>query len=153
MPATFRKGDIFHTDGLRAYAHACSSAGTMDTGISVAFKKKWPQMFEQYAASCHDGRFRLGDVLAFAEGDEVVYTLAIQEAPAKKAKISALTKSLKTMVELASAANIDRVGIPRVGTGQAGLDWPRVKKILTEVGEETKVTLVVFEQFIRDTSA
>jgi O-acetyl-ADP-ribose deacetylase (regulator of RNase III) len=144
MPTVFSKGDIFHTDGLRAYAHGCDCAGGMDAGVAVAFKKTWPRMFEEYRVRCEEGRFQLGDVFAWSEGDEVVYNLGIQQQKAKKAKMSALAKSLKTMAELAQKAGIDRVGLPRIGAAQGGLDWPRVKKILSEVGQETSVTLVVF---------
>jgi O-acetyl-ADP-ribose deacetylase (regulator of RNase III) len=153
MPAIFEKGDLFHTDGLRTYAHGCDCAGQMDKGIAVAFKKKWPLMYEEYRARCQDGRFRLGDVFVWSEGDEVVYNLAIQEQSTQKAKVTALTKSLKTTAELAQKAGIERVALPRIGAGQGGLDWPRVKKILLEVGRETSVTFVVFEQFIRNANA
>jgi len=153
MPAIYKKGDIFHTDGLRAYAHGCDCAGQMDKGVAVAFKKKWPLMYEEYRARCQDGRFRLGDVFAWSEGEEVVYSLGIQEQSTQKAKVPALSKSLKTMAELAQKAGIERVGLPRIGTGQGGLEWPRVKKVLSEVGRETSVTFVVFEQFIRSASA
>ncbi len=151
MPTTFEKGDIFHTEGLRAYAHGCHCAGSMDAGVAVAFKKRWPGMFDAYQAHCEAKRFHLGDVLTYSEGDEVVYCLAIQESATKKANLAALTKSVKTMADRATHAGIDRVGLPRIGTGPAGLDWPRVKKTLSEVGKELPVTLVVFEQFIRRT--
>jgi O-acetyl-ADP-ribose deacetylase (regulator of RNase III) len=153
MPTIFEKGDIFHTDGLRAYAQGCDCAGQMDKGVGVAFKKKWPLMYDEYRARCLDGGFRLGDVFAWNEGDEVVYNLGIQEQSTDKAKIAALTKSLATMTDLAEKAAIERVGLPRIGTGQGGLEWARVKKILSEVGQKTSVTLVVFEQFIRTPSA
>ena len=149
MPAIFTKGDIFHTEGLRAYAHASNCAGAMDSGVSVAFKKRWPRMFEEYQLRCADGRFRLGDVFVWTEGDETVYTLAVQEHWKQKAKLPALAKSLRHMVELAKAAGIEKVGLPRIGAGPLGFDWARVKKVATEVGDETTVTLVVFEQFIR----
>jgi O-acetyl-ADP-ribose deacetylase (regulator of RNase III) len=153
MPASFSKGDIFHTDGIRAYAHGCDCAGGMDAGVAVAFKKKWPRMFEEYRARCADGRFRLGDVFVWSEGEEVVYSLGIQEQSTKKAKLPALMKSLRVMAELAQKAGVDRIGLTRIGAGAGGLDWPRVKKILSEVGEETSVMLVVFEQFIRTANA
>jgi O-acetyl-ADP-ribose deacetylase (regulator of RNase III) len=124
----------------------------MDTGVAVAFKKKWPLMYAEYQARCQDGRFRLGDVFAWSEGGEVVYNLGIQEKSDQKAKIVTLTKALKTMAELAQKEGIERVGLPRIGTGPAGLDWPRVKKVLSEVGGGTSVTFVVFEQFIRAAS-
>ena len=153
MPTIFQEGDIFQTNGLRSYAHGCDCAGQMDKGVGVAFKKKWPKMYEEYKARCQDGRFRLGEVLVWNEGDEVVYTLGIQQQSADKPKIAALEQSLTTMAELAQKAGIERVGLPRIGAGPSGLDWPRVKKILSEVGEKTSVTFVVFEKFVRGAGA
>jgi O-acetyl-ADP-ribose deacetylase (regulator of RNase III) len=149
MPAIFTKGDIFQTEGLRAYAHGCNCAGSMDAGIASAFKKRWPRMFEEYQARCADGRFHLGDVLVWSEGDETVYNLAIQEHWKKKAKIPALARTLRRAAELAAAAGIAQIGLPRIGAGLGGLDWPRVRKVISEVGAETGVTFVVFEQFVR----
>lgn len=149
MPATFVKGDLFATEGLRAYAHGCNCAGAMDAGVAVAFKKRWPRMFEEYQARCADGRFHLGDVFVWNEGDEVVYNLATQEHWKKRSKLPALSRALRKMVELAEKSGVERIGLPRIGAGLGGLDWQRVKSMIEEVGVETKVTLVVFEQFVR----
>jgi O-acetyl-ADP-ribose deacetylase (regulator of RNase III) len=149
MPTTFTKGDLFNTEGIRAYAHGCNCAGTMDAGVAVAFKKRWPRMFEEYAARCADGRFHLGDVFVWNDGSVVVYNLATQEHWKKKAKLPALAKALRKSVELAAHAGVERIGLPRIGAGLGGLEWPRVKSVLGVVGGETPVTLVVFEQFVR----
>ena len=149
MPVSFIKGDLFNTPGLRAYAHGCNCAGAMDSGVAVAFKKRWPRMFEEYAARCADGRFHLGDVFVWSEGDVSVYNLAIQEHWKKKAKVPALTRALRKTVELAALAGVERLGLPRIGAGLGGLDWPRVKSVLAAIGAETTVTLMVFEQFVR----
>lgn len=149
MPTIFVKGDIFATPDLRAYAHGCNCSGTMDTGISVAFKKRWPQMFEEYRLLCEDKRFRLGDVFVWNDGNDVIYNLGLQEHWKTPAKIAALAKALKKMIELASGVGIKAVGLPRLGTGLGGLDWTRAKKLLSEHGEGTNLSLVVFEQFVR----
>src|SRR4051812_46599141 len=104
MPTSFVKGDLFNTDGIRAYAHGCSCAGVMDTGVAVAFKKRWPRMVEEYAARCADRRFRLGDVFVWSEGDVVIYTLGTQEHWKERAKLPALKMALRKMVELAAHA-------------------------------------------------
>jgi O-acetyl-ADP-ribose deacetylase (regulator of RNase III) len=151
MPAIFTKGDIFGTDDVRAYAHGCNCAGGMDAGIAVQFKARWPRMYEEYAARCADGRFALGDVFVWNEGDVTIYNLATQTHWRKKAQYPALAKSLRRMVELATNAGIVRVGLPRIAAGLGGLDWVRVKRMIGEVGAESeKVTLVVFEQFVRE---
>jgi len=150
MPAIFTKGDIFATDDVKAYAHGCNCAGSMDAGIAVQFKARWPRMFEEYAARCADGRFTLGDVFVWSEGEHTIYNLATQAHWRKKAQFPALARSLRKMVELAGNAGIARVGLPRIGAGLGGLDWVRVRRLIAEVGEAApKVELVVFEQFVR----
>ena len=150
MPVLFSKGDLFATEGLTAFAHGCNCAGAMGAGIAIEFKRRWPRMFEEYAARCADGRFGLGDVFTWTDDKGVtIYNLGTQAHWRKKSQIPALAKALRKMVELAAAAGIERVGLPRIGAGLGGLDWMRVKRVLAEVGAETPVTLVVFEQFIR----
>jgi O-acetyl-ADP-ribose deacetylase (regulator of RNase III) len=153
MPTSFVKGDLFATEGIRAYAHGCNCAGAMDSGVAVAFKKRFPRMFEEYQLRCAEGRFKLGDVFVWNEGDEVVYNLGIQDNWKTRPKLAAFAKALRKTVELAGHARTERVGLPRIGAGVGGLDWPRVRKVLTEIGEETTVELVVFEQFVRAPSA
>ncbi len=152
MPVELIKGDIFASD-LRAFAQGVNCAGAMDAGIAVAFKKKWPRMFEDYHARCEDGRLKLGDVFAWTDGEVTVYNLAIQEHWKKKATMAGLTRALKKTIELATHASVDRIGVPRIGTGLGGLEWPRVKSVLEQLGSETPIEFKVFEQFIRDNPA
>ena len=116
MPTTFTKGDLFSAEGTRAYAHGCNLQGTMDTGVSVAFKKKWPRMFEEYAAACAAKSLRLGDVIAFRDGEQVVYSLALQEQAASKAKWPALIGALEKWSRLrrrtASTGSPSRASVP-----------------------------------------
>jgi O-acetyl-ADP-ribose deacetylase (regulator of RNase III) len=149
MPAVFLKGDLFATPGLHAFAHGCNCAGAMGAGVAIEFRRRWPRMYDEYVARCADGRFALGDVFPWSEGEDTVYNLGTQAHWRKKAQRSALSKSVGRMTELAQNAGIDRVGLPRIGAGLGGLDWVRVNRILTEIGGETTVTLMVFEQFVR----
>jgi O-acetyl-ADP-ribose deacetylase (regulator of RNase III) len=149
VPTIFTKGDLFTTEGVRAYAHGCNCAGTMDAGVSVAFKKRWPALLEAYAQRCAERKIKLGDVFTWTSGEDTVFCLAIQETGAKKATLPALERALKTMVELAAAAKITKIALPRLGAGTAALDGLRVKRMLEKLGAETTVTLLVFEQFVR----
>jgi O-acetyl-ADP-ribose deacetylase (regulator of RNase III) len=149
MPVTFVKGDLFHTEGVHAYANGCNASGAMDAGVAAAFKKRFPRMFDEYRQRCEDGRFSLGDVFVWSEGDEVVYNLAIQQNWKTRSKLPALSRAVRKMAKLAEQSGVKRVGLPRLGAGLGGLDWRRVKSVLEEVGGETSIELVVFEQFIR----
>jgi O-acetyl-ADP-ribose deacetylase (regulator of RNase III) len=149
MATIYTKGDLFNTDGIRAYAFATNAEGTMDTGIAVAIKKKFPGMADTLKERAAKGALSLGDVISHKEKDETVFALVLQEAETKKATLAALTKAVGSLVEIAKKAGHERVGMAHPGTGRAALEWPRVKSILTEIGDETDVALVVFEQFIR----
>jgi O-acetyl-ADP-ribose deacetylase (regulator of RNase III) len=98
MPATFTEGDLFARSDIRAWAHGCNCAGAMGAGIAVEFKRRFPRMFEEYKLRCADGRFGLGDVFVWSEGELTVYNLGTQEHWRKKAQLPALSKAVGRMV-------------------------------------------------------
>jgi O-acetyl-ADP-ribose deacetylase (regulator of RNase III) len=148
MPTALVKGDIFETPGVRAYAFGANTDGTMDAGISVAMKKRWPALAEAFAAHCAGAKLNLGDVFVWTHEDVTVFALAIQQGD-KRPSMTALTHAIRRMLTLAQEAKILRVGVPRIGTGTNGLDWTRVRKMLSEVSVGQPVRLDVFEQFVR----
>ncbi|WP_146652666.1 macro domain-containing protein [Labilithrix luteola] len=151
MPTMFVKGDMFATPEIKAFAHGVNCAGRMEAGIAVAFKKRWPAMFEAYAKKCEEGTLQPGDVFVWKEGDQVVFNLAIAQEETAKPKLNALVTALGKTIELAKADGIEKIAMPRLGAAKAksGLDWTRVRKVITETAEIAPVTLMVFEQFVR----
>jgi O-acetyl-ADP-ribose deacetylase (regulator of RNase III) len=148
MPTAIIKGDIFETEGIHAYAFGANTDGSMDIGIAIAMKKRWPALAEAFAARCQSTKLSLGDVFMWSDGALTVFALGIQHGT-KKPTLSALTRALTRMLELASEAKIERIGLPRVGGGPGGLDWTRVRKMLAEISVNHPVRLEVFEQFVR----
>jgi O-acetyl-ADP-ribose deacetylase (regulator of RNase III) len=148
MPTAITKGDIFETQGIHAYAFGANTDGSMDAGIAIAMKKRWPALAEAFAVRCEGGKLNLGDVFVWTEGELTVFALGIQQGT-KKPTLSALTHAVTRMLELASEAKITRIGLPRVGGGPGGLDWTRVRKMLGEISVNHPVRLEVFEQFVR----
>lgn len=153
MPVIFTKGDLLQTPGLHAFAHGCDLSGAMGSGLSLAFKKRWPAMFAEVQAHIAARRPQIGDLLAWTDGTDTVYSLMLQDSPEKKAKLTAFDRATQAMVKAATEAKIEQIGMGRIGAGPAGLDWLRVKRVLTERTEGAPVTVNVFEQFIRTKTA
>src|SRR5882672_10229960 len=108
----------------------------MSAGIAVAVRQRWPEFADAYRAHCADNKFQLGDVFTWrpgGEGDLVIYALGLQSGGAKP-KISTLERATRAMIERAPADGVQAVLFPRIGAGKNGLDWLRVKRILTEIG-------------------
>jgi O-acetyl-ADP-ribose deacetylase (regulator of RNase III) len=148
MPTAIIKGDIFETKDIHAYALGANTDGTMDTGIAIAMKKRWPAFAEAFAARCAGGKLNLGEVFVWTEGEITVFALGIQNGD-KKPSMTALTHAVRRMLALAAEAKIKRIGVPRIGAGPNGLDWTRVRKMLGEISVGQAVRLDVFEQFVR----
>ncbi|HEX4339452.1 MAG TPA: macro domain-containing protein [Polyangiaceae bacterium] len=152
MPTRFIKGDILDaTDtrvGKRAVVFGADCAGRMDAGIAVAIARHWPAFAEAFSEHCTTTRMQLGDVFSFKQGEVVVYAVGIQRDGGKP-KLAALERGLAKMALLAEADEVSVVLLPRIGSGKNGLDWDRVKRILSAIGKNAPMELLVYEQFVR----
>jgi O-acetyl-ADP-ribose deacetylase (regulator of RNase III) len=148
MSIEFKSGDIFATPGVSAFAHGCNCTGVMGKGIAVAFKLRWPEMFELYRTKCKTGDFRLGDVFCWKESGNIVFNLGTQQSWQTNAELWAIESALRKMLIKAEAEHVDTIVMPRIGAGLGGLDWHLVKSRIADIGAETKVRLIVCETFV-----
>jgi O-acetyl-ADP-ribose deacetylase (regulator of RNase III) len=148
MPTTFTQGDLFAGNGFLAMAHGCNCAGAMGAGIAVEFKRRFPKMFEEYRKRCKEGHFRLGDVMVWKEKDQTIFNLGTQEHWRVGAELPAIVKAVGQMVSLADSGGIERIGLPRIGAGNGGLPWPKVRDVLERAGNGSRVEMVVFETYV-----
>ncbi len=152
MPANFVKGDILdeasQSTGPRALAFAADCGGATTAGVAAAVAKRWPAFADAFRAHAGSGKMQLGDVFEWREGDLRVYALGVMKGAAKP-KVSSIERALRAALERAATDAIPRVLVPRVGGGKTGLDWTRVKRVLTDAAAERAIEVVVFEQFVR----
>lgn len=150
VPVIFTKGDMLHTDGVRTFAHACDATLALDSGPSLALAKRWPALRDESARAAASRRLEPGEVLSWTDGEIAVYSLIVRRAPDKPAKLAALERGVRALLELAVADGRLEIATGRLGAGAPGLDWTRVKKVLTELTASSPVSLLVFEQFVRE---
>lgn len=149
MPTTFVSGDLFAVPGPAVLAHGCNCAGAMGKGIAVEFRRRFPQMYDEYKRRCKEGRFALGDVFVWSEpGGSTVFNLGTQRTWRSKAELSAIRKSLTHAIQIAEERALERIHLPRIGAGLGGIPWEDVKALLVELGASTQVELRVFEEYV-----
>ena len=137
------EGDLFDV-GLPALGHGCNCAGSMSGGIAVDFRRLDERMYEEYARRCRDKTFRLGDVLPWQLDDgRIVDNLATEQRPGPDARPDAIRTSVAAMLADAEQRGLDRVGVPRLGSGIGGLEWSDVEAALAEVARPSRVVLTV----------
>lgn len=139
---TAMTGDLF-TAGLPAIGHGCNCAGSMGAGIALAFKQRFPDMYQEYRRRCRAGEFRLGDIMVWETPDLVIYNLATQPVPRPSATLEAIDTSVRAALADAAGRGLAQLGLPRVGAGLGGLNWPDVADVLDRASADSLVELVV----------
>ena len=101
------RGDLFATPGLEALGHGCNCAGSMEKGIAVAFRERWPEMYAAYKARCRERRFGLGDVFLWEQDGVCVFNLGTQKSWRSRAKLPAIRSAVLEMLRLAEARGLN----------------------------------------------
>lgn len=144
MSVAHRTGDLFAQPDLDALAHGVNCLGAMGAGIAVLFKRRWPAMYEEYAAACRTGNLAVGGHLPWRAPDGLwVYNLASQHRTGADARLEAIEPSLRLAVAHAEENFVDSIGLPRIGSDIGGLTWADVLAVIETVGATTAVRLVV----------
>jgi len=149
MSVIYTKGNIFLLNKeVIAFAHGCNCAGSMGKGIAVTFRKKWPEMYQEYKRRCSKKQFKLGDVFYWQEEGYQIFNLGTQKHWRSKAELNAIKKAITTMLTLAEQQAIRTIALPKIGAGLGGLNWQVVKDAIQQIAEQTQITLIVVEEYI-----
>lgn len=163
MTVVIKKGDLFsHSSSKHQHTcigHGVNSAGAMGAGIAVEFKKRYPEMFQEYRNRCYSGLIFPGITWAWRElegtfitkqeilGEDCIwiYNLAIKAHWKLDATYEAIEGSLKNMAIHMNENSLKEVGLPWIGCGLGGLEKTKVKTIMEKISEEYKINIIVYE--------
>jgi O-acetyl-ADP-ribose deacetylase (regulator of RNase III) len=142
---TWRDGDLF-TSGLPALAHGVNCRGVMGAGIAVAFRQRWPEMYESYRKRCLKGNLIPGEIMTWrdARSRTVIFNLATQDQPGACAQPWMITAAAGQMItEALHDFRITEIGLPAIGCGIGGLGPGDLVSALAPY-ENAPVNLTVF---------
>lgn len=125
-------GDLFD-GGYEAIGHGINCKGVQGAGIALQFKNRFPGQYRTYRTLCLRGELIPGGVQIWNEGGYCGFNIASQDEPGADAKISWLREGLIEAAQIAKAADIPTIAIPRIGCGIGGLTWPQVRDTILEV--------------------
>ena len=167
------KGDLFDpSHNFDALAQGVNTFGLMGAGIAVPFREKWPEMYEEYKALCAKHGAYLGGLVHIwtsaptstqflvrteAHGDgpipmfETIYGMTIynmfsQIEPGSNGSYALIRQSAIMVLQDAESQGFERVGLPWIGCGIAGLERHNVAHIFETVFGNSEVEFVLVEQ-------
>lgn len=145
----YKTGDILE-ESAEALVNTVNCVGLMGRGISLQFKKAWPDNFKAYAAACRRHEIQPGRMFVFAT-DRLTNPHYIINFPTKrhwrgKSRLEDIEAGLKALVAEIRQRGIHSIAVPPLGAGLGGLEWSEVRMRIEEAMRDlSEVSVVVFE--------
>ena len=141
---SFVTGDIL-TSSAHCLVNTVNCEGYMGKGIAYQFKKKFPENNKNYVAACKAGTFTVGNILFFSEKDKMIANFPTKNKWKEKSKYSYIKDGLFSLAKGIEANKIQSIAIPPLGCGNGGLDWNRVKQMITESLKDSSANIIIYE--------
>lgn len=127
---TLVTGNLFASEA-QTLVNAVNCAGVMGKGIALAFKRRFPEMFADYAARCQRGEVRLGEPYLY-RGAALPWILNF---PTKRhwrpaSRLEDIIAGLACLEAHYRTWGITSLAVPALGCGAGQLDWNAVRPVL-----------------------
>lgn len=146
---TFKKGNILDS-GAEALVNTVNTQGVMGKGIALQFKKAFPYNFKKYEEACKAGELAPGKLLIVKDQDLVGGSVWVINFPTKTSwrkpsEYEYIEKGLDELVKRMAELDIKTIALPPLGSGNGGLDWERVKAMITDKLSGIPQEIIVYE--------
>ena len=141
-------GNLLEAD-TEALVNAVNTEGVMGKGIALQFKKKYPEMFEDYQRACKEGQVQPGRMHVYERLD-LFNPRYIINFPTKRqwrtpSSIEDINTGLNALAGVIRKRGIKSIALPALGCGNGGLDWSEVlPAIRSALADLTDVRLLVY---------
>ncbi len=144
----FVEGNLLDAD-VEAIVNTVNTVGVMGKGIALMFKEAFPENFRSYAAACKRGEVLVGKMFV-TRRDDLLGPRWIINFPTKQhwrgpSHIDWIAQGLQDLRRVISEKAIRSVAVPPLGTGNGGLEWNEVRRLITHaLGDLEGVEVVVY---------
>lgn len=145
----YKTGNLLdaNTDAL---VNTVNTVGVMGKGIALQFKERYPYNYKVYAAACKAGEVKVGKMLVVKDrdfnGEKWIINFPTKTEWFKKSQYNYIEEGLQDLIAVIKTHNIKSIAIPPLGSGNGGLKWQNVKKIMDQyLGHLKDVEIIVYE--------
>ncbi|WP_226086700.1 macro domain-containing protein [Mesobacillus sp. S13] len=138
----YTTGDLL-SSSAEALVNTVNCEGYMGKGIAYQFKLKFPENNKDYVKACKTGELQIGKLHYYKEDSKIIVNFPTKNKWRAKSKMEYVEKGLDELVPLIEKLGVQSIAIPPLGSGNGGLVWSEVKKLieekLTVVDEKVKI--------------
>ena len=122
-------GNILKSDA-DCLINTVNCEGFMGKGLAYQFKNMFPKTNISYVDTCKHNELHPGKLHYHLENGKLIINFPTKDRWREKSKIEYIDDGMKALVKLVYEKNIKSIAIPPLGSGNGGLEWEKVKKVI-----------------------
>jgi len=140
----FVKGNIFQASA-QTIVNTVNLRGTMGKGLALAFKDKYPGLFESYAIDVMEKKIAIGLPTIWKGKDKWVVNFPTKDDWRKPSEYSYIEKGLAGLRVKLDEWGVLSLALPPLGCGLGSLDWNKVRPMIETYLGDMEMSIEVFE--------
>lgn len=147
MVTIVENGDIFKSKA-QTWVNTVNTVGVMGKGIALGFKRRFPEMFEEYTERCKRKEVQLGRPYLYKrEKDPWVLNFPTKEHWRQSANLAAIVEGLNHLERNYEQWAIKSLAVPPLGCGEGQLEWRVVGPTLYRHLKRLEIPVELFAPF------
>lgn len=143
-------GDIFDSE-KQTLVNTVNCVGVMGKGIAKEFKRRYPNMFEDYKKLCKQQEIKVGKLTIY-EANDIFSKKKILNFPTKDhwkspSKLTDVINGLDYFISNYKTWNITSIAFPPLGCGNGGLEWSYVGRIMYQKLKVLPIDIEIYAPF------
>lgn len=142
---TYITGDIFKSKA-QVITNTVNCVGAMGKGLALEFKKRYPEMFEDYKKRCESREVLPGRPYLWENEKVQILNFPTKRHWKESSRLSDIEDALKYLAENYAQMGITTLALPPLGCGLGGLEWSEVKPLIENyLGPIADLEVFVYE--------
>jgi O-acetyl-ADP-ribose deacetylase (regulator of RNase III) len=137
------KGDIFESKA-QVIVNTVNCQGIMGKGLALAFKQKYPDMFNAYQQECRTRKLRIGRPTLYQKSTPWILNFPTKDTWRANSKIEYLEKGLEFLVAHYKNAGINSIAFPKLGAQNGKLSWDEVGPVMARYLSQLEVAAYIY---------
>ncbi len=143
------KGNILDSEA-QALVNTVNTVGVMGKGIALQFKKAFLNNLKAYEEACKRKEIEVGKLFVTRDsnlntGEKIIINFPTKTDWQKPSEYSYIEAGLNDLISVIKNYEIKSIAIPPLGSGNGGLEWERVKKMIDNKLNSIDIEIFVYE--------
>lgn len=142
-------GNILESNA-QALVNTVNTVGVMGKGIALQFKKAYPNNYKAYIEACKREEIVIGKLFVTRDtnlnsGEKIIINFPTKKDWRKPSEYSYIEEGLRDLINVIKEYHIISIAIPPLGSGNGGLEWEKVKKLIEKRISHLDIDIFVYE--------